>query len=567
MRKLTILAGLLLLAGEAHAGAESLVALLPEDTAAWLRVEDAPGLRDAWDSGALKTLWEDPRIENFVGVISDDLRKGGKGEDDEDWDLLRRLLGEATGEIVIAASTLGSRWDDAPGVALLMTVAGDDAVWARLRDAAEEDGSVYGTRKYRGLDVRVGEDAAGRDDDAWGVVGKTAVFADSYTALTDLVDAALDGRPANVTSSPLYRQTDAGSDLLLVVNLRRILSGYREELVGEIEEDEAFVNGDALWTAMGLDTWEGLIAGVDLEAGRITMRAGVLAEDGPGLIRLWPDGVLPPTHPMFLPGRALWYSEGMLDLKDWWEALLGMAAAVDPSYAALLHGQIRQLAVAYGVDFEEDVLRSLGSAYYVAGYPGDHARRGFGGSPELIVLPVRNRAGVENLLGALHRGDLGEILAWESRTIRGTEVFVASGRMGLPDPVGANRPAYAMTDHDLLVALGGADVIEDALALLQEPGTSLWDDPRFTAAVEDRPQDATTLSYLDTPALLEYLIRSAAESSEAADLPDPGPAVEAVREHLGPLISWSWNRRVQPDDPAAPSRRLLQSLCRLVVSP
>jgi hypothetical protein len=131
--------------------------------------------------------------------------------------------------------------------------------------------------------------------------------------------------------------------------------------------------------------------------------------------------------------------------------------------------------------------------------------------PILGVAGITDQAAAETAMLKLRSPDL----SWSAQDVGGVQVWVGSPQATalMPSPSGE---AYALTDDVLLVA-PSADVISAALATHAAVGSSLLDQPAFSADLARAPAGRLALLWADTHQL-------SALTTGGGLMPTPGPA-------------------------------------------
>jgi hypothetical protein len=369
----------------------------PADTALYISVPDMPGLRARL---ARTALWEDPALQLLLPTSVPTA--------DRLWDL---VVGEWSLGVLPAA---GGKAADV----LLVCDVGDNGRHVRELLFHPKQGRRYAATLYRGVPVMV--EVEPRDPQrraCWRLEGRRFVYASDYGLMRRRLDKE---------GEPLARHAD----------YRRVRARFgRGDAFAYLAFDLASPGvrhyaGSRL-DALGLASVRAVGAMLDLRDDGLAARVHVLAP-GPrrGVLKLAassnrklePPAFLPATTPACLTFAVHWSTV--------WREFVRTGDALGQA-TSRAEEQIREATRAAGLDFDRDILGSLGDELTLLELEGP-----------VLLLEVRNRKRFAKVLDALAANTKVRQATYEGVSVRG----LSDGTL------------VALLDETLLIAQSAADV-------------------------------------------------------------------------------------------------------------
>lgn len=379
----------------------------PADTGLYLSVHDMPGLRARL---ARTALWNDPELQRLLPAP---VPSAGRL-----WELV-------TGECALGVlSAAGGRAAD---VLLVCEVGGNVA---RVRELLlhAQGGRRYALTRHRDVEVMV--EVAPRDPQrraCWCLERSRLAYASDY----DLMRARLDREGEPLARHADYRRVRArlgGGDALAYVGFDLASPEVRRYAGGRLD-------------ALGLGTVRAVGARLDLKGDGLEAHVHLLAP-GPkrGVLKLADTGNRKLEPPAFVPASTTTCMTFAVHWSGVWREFVRTGDALGQN-ATLAEAQIREATRAAGLDFDRDLLGSLGDEVTVL----ERERR-------VLLVEVRHRARLAKALDAVTAGA-------ELRKVMHRGVLVRA----FPDGT-----LIALLDDTLLIAQSADDV--RALIERREPG-------------------------------------------------------------------------------------------------
>ncbi len=406
----------------AAADVSALDAWFPSDTGLYLSVRDMPGLRTRL---ARTALWNDPALQRLLPAP---VPAAGRL-----WELV-------TGEC--ALGVLSAAGGKAADVLLVCEVKGNVA---RVRDLLlhAQGGRRYALTRYRDVEVMV--EVAPRDPQrraCWCLEGPRLAYASDYGLMRRRLDRS--GEP--LARHADYRRVRArlgGGDAFAYVGFNLASPEVRRYAGGRLD-------------ALGLGTVRAVGARLELEEGGLEAQVLLLAP-GPkrGVLKLADTGNRKLEPPAFVPASTTTCLTFGVHWSAVWREFVRTGDALGQN-ATLAEGQIREATRAAGLDFDRDLLGSLGDEVTVL----ERERR-------VLLVEVRNRKRLAKALDAVTAGAKVRKVMHEGVLVRAF----------------SDGTLIALLDDTLLIAQSAAD----ARALIERQGPGVRETGAYAAAREALP--------------------------------------------------------------------------------
>ena len=380
----------------------------PEDTALYVSVRDLPGLRARL---ARTAFWQDPALQRLLPAP---VPAAGR--------LWEQLAGECALGVLPAA---GGRAADV----LLLCDIGDNGPRVRELLLHAQGGRRYALTRYRGVPVMV--EVAPRDPQrraCWCLEGRRFAYASDY----DLLRRRLDQEGEPLARHADYRRVRArfgGGDAFAYLAFNLASPEVRRYAGSRLD-------------ALGLASVRAVGATLDLREDGLVARVHLLAP-GPkrGVLKLAASGNRKLEPPAFLPATTSSFLTLAVHWRTVWREFVrtGDALGQETSRA---EEQIREATRAAGLDFDRDILGSLGDEMTVL----DLERR-------VLLVGVRHRERLAKVLDAITADASVQEATYEGVTVRA----LSDGTL------------VALLDETLLIAQS----VDDVRTLIDRAGPSV----------------------------------------------------------------------------------------------
>jgi len=541
--------------------------ILPADTDVILFVPDMDRLRTKWTASPVGRLWGDSdfaalRREQGWGWESDSLAAElGTG--------IEGILANFTGSLALSLGDLsssveGSELGPIGLVAGVKDVPAFIAVLNRLLALRQESTGENETVRereevFRGTTLHLRR-YLNRGElwalEGWTVLGNLAIVAGPEAYLKSLVTWANVPPASPLSSSPAFREAEnrlPRADLSLFVDLGAFSDLLETSVESRLEEEgtnAAGVSPGNAVEALSLDALQAFYVAVDLGEAETRVESGVLYEKPVGLLGLAAYLPGPCTKPAFLPADVLSAGVARFDFKAAWDRLLEIVETVQPGFGEQLGGQLAAYGEALGVDFERDLLGSLGRDFWSAEFPHPTTvDRPWPFLDEVMGIEAADPSALERVLAAV-------TLALDPTGEVGTDttklgVVVHPLPFG-PEP-GTDESTPCLALHGGWLLFGRRGDLVRLLETMHQPGPSLWEradlQPLFAAV----PPEASFLLYQDGTQNARELFELLDRGREETPHPLPGegdtlwvstrfsvpqPAQDAILRAMGPLVGY-----------------------------
>jgi hypothetical protein len=379
----------------------------PEDTALYLSVRDLPGLRARLDRTA---LWRDPALQRLLPAP---VPSAGRL-----WELV--VGGCALGVLPAAKGKAAD--------VLLLCDVGDNGPRVRELLNRAQGGRRYALTRHQGVPVMV--EVAPRDPQrraCWCLIENRFAYASDY----DLMRRRLDGEGEPLSRHGDYRRVRSRlghGDAFAYVAFNLASPRVRRFAGGRLD-------------ALGLGTVRAVGASLDLKDEGVVAEVRLLAP-GPkrGVLKLADSGNRKLYPPTFLPASTSTCLTFAVHWSTVWKEFVRTGDALGQQ-ASLTEAQVREATREAGLDFDRNILGSLGDEVTVLERDG-----------RVLLVAVRHPGRLAKVLDAVTAGAKVRERDYEGVLVR-----------GFPD-----GSLVALLDDTLVIAQSPTDVT--ALIDRTEPG-------------------------------------------------------------------------------------------------
>jgi len=546
------------------AQAQELDRLVPPDSIFFLRIENLDRTRERFKQSPLHALWSDEAVTKFVAKPLEQWSKFITEQKDEYGVTLEDVVEVISGSLSIAVTSfeMGAEADGGALDVQMVGMAefGENADRAReLIEKIEEADSEKLRRfeeEFRGVTIvyhlpREGEgedgEAPTEPDACYVLDGATFYVASSLDSMRKLIAMRETEDAAVLADNEVYRKvcarTGEKADLLAYVAAQPMMAGFAKQFAegfaegsGVAPEEEAGASEfRRILDALGLGAAEG--AAFQARIGREGVEARMfLSSPGPkaGIMKFFSGANSALTLPAFVPEDIIQASTLILDIEGIWAEVYKVAEAMQPGSTQMMKMGVEQMKASTGIDFEADVIGSLGKevTWYVRSNP-DAPGLDFGGGGAVPSLPMAvvtveltdkdKMEGVLNIAQMLSGGamQVEEYIGWRIRTIQA----------GLP-----MTPAIALLPGRLAFAMN----VEDLRDIIRRQGKEVKganEMPGLARAMEYVPANRIMLSIaheakaLHQSAIMNSLNMAGGEN-EVVDMA-LFPSEEVLTKYLG----------------------------------
>ncbi len=481
--------------------------MVPADTPMLLSFSPDPRqalhLRTAQDAQAALALFGAvPEVRDAAAQIEQELAQTF----DIEWD--RDIMSWIGPEASLAIMDIGSTTSDLPPMILTAATrnqARSDAFLLKLRQALEDQGTVFAEEEYQGVQIVYAEpEYEGAFAPAFATVKGLVVIGSDLGAVHQAIDTGEGKGSAPLADQDNYKRV---MDQLPANRL-----GYfylsSETLLGELQgvEDQ-----------LGLGTPQAVGLSFSLGGGGVRLDY-VVSVDPESLSSAQLKAAEAPANRRetagLLPGETLAYVSGQ-DLFTAWETVLGSGLPI-----ADLQSTFDEFKSQTGVDLVNDVIARLTGEYALALVPDPAGLLGDDTVPVGLIVLARAEQPEElkATLDSLYKPLEGEGMVASQEQIDGT-TFVL-----LQDPEGKVTAGYGLKG-DLLIIGSSRDLLRVAGQGGDQP---LADNETFRAAVSPLPGRAASYIFVDVDGVVR-LIYETMGAAEKADFD------ENIRPYLEPL--------------------------------
>jgi hypothetical protein len=538
----------------AVAQAQELDQLISSDTMFFARIENLDRTRERFEKSPLRAMWDDPAVAAFLKKPLEQWSKLMDEDKAESGLNVEEVLAVLSGSVSVAITGLDmppadSEASPEPRV-LMMADLGENVERARELIESTEETMVEKFRRFeeefRGvtivylLPVNDDHSAKGLNEPTACYVldGSTFLLATKLEDMRQVIAARDADSEESLANSELYRKmrarTGEQGDVFVYMGMKPLLAAMAKTVDGPDGED-----GEAEFKRI----FDGLGMGA-MEAAAAQMRVGregiltrmFLSAPGPkaGIMKILDGANSALTPPAFVPAEVTQASVMSLDIPGIWAEVFKVAESIQPGSTQMIKMTLEQMKAQTGIDFEADVIGSLGKE--VAWYTPAKEK-----APELdvntgimaaampqgvITVELTDKAkmeGVLNIAQMLTGGamQIEDYLGWRIRTIQ----------MGMP-----TTPAIVLMPDRLAFAMN----VEDLHDIIRRQGKEVKgvnDLPEFARAMEYAPANRFFISFaqeaksLHQSALLSSL-NLADDSKEYVDM-SLFPAEEVLAKYLG----------------------------------
>ena len=579
MKRLPVLWLLALLPLSGAAGKTVAFEQVVPDDVNLLVVLEAEALISGWSALPLVELWNDPQLQGFVAPFRSSLETNEWSESVEATTgrSVEDTLGLFTDKVVLGMTDLpamiaaGDDAWEAGGFFLLAAVKeGADDLWQKLADPrfgpAEseiDENAEYSveTEELDGVELHVWqtitEDGV-EDGEGWAVVDNMLVVARPRALLRRLVAAVQSGADdsplAESAAFTIMRGDLDGSDLLIYTDLRAALAAMESAIAADPPEPNPMgITPEDIIEALGLRDLEAAYMSVRVTAQPTRIDYGIVYKKPSGLLQMFAMQPGVDARPSLVPAAALGASVGNFDWMQMWTALHDIAERISPPLVGMADAQIQQLGAGLEIDLVKAILGNFGKEMVSVNFPaesdGPDADNAAAVMNSLVAISVADRQSVELGIEALQSLAGPGVELFETSEYLGTDIHVSQPFPGGPGP-DSSVMAYALTDGWLLLGLGSAEPVRQALAQIANPGRTFWESPQVRAGLAQLPPGAGLVGYADMATqfagLLDGVLAAQGMAAEEGDDEDAmfdasaRPDAELFARYFGAAVSGAY---------------------------
>lgn len=413
---------------------------------------------------------------------------------------------------------------------------------------------------------------------SWSVAnGKAAISVgrtDFKELVARLVKPATEGSLAATPAWKTLPDTAQESDLLMGVNLERLMSEMREGFRVQKEKGELETGGlpiDPLqaWTGLGLDKFRIAFLATTFEPEDIAMHMGITYAEKPAVMKIYATKG-PGVPPAFIPADVQEVSWGTFDWGAMYDNLTAMATAVSPMAADTIEGGTTEMKKMMGVDLRKDILGQMGDALWSASHrdPVETKAEGKGtgasgkeedgaeesptdalsalafaeGESQVIGIGLKDTKAFELSLKTIFNTMAPGEGLFDDRKFMGTTIHQIKG---LPEEM---KVAWLIHNETMMLSIGKSDLLEKIIGgMAKAPANALIEAPHIKAALAKLPEGGVSTGYADAGQMMEMMLLPMMElmSSLSAE-GDAAEIMELIPEKLD--LPWAMVSRLYLGD-------------------
>lgn len=538
-----------------------LVNLVDENAPLVVSVRDLPALlKNGADSPWAKT-WNDEQMKKFLAPTRAEMGidKWDEQCKAETGHTVGELVALAKGQVLVALTGtdfFGIEGEPEPSqIPLIVALElGDNAdkVAKLIAEVDEKEPGTFRTEEYAGVQLRVYQETAengGKDEFAWAMVDGIWFLSPAKTSVQTAIDNLKKGRAsAPFGESERYlriAKQSPGAGLTFVCNIQSLYPAAKQALDARAQKQAAQSMGltpGIVMDVLGFDALRDLYFSIELTPDATLLNSGLTASEQRGLFKMlaFNDGPVP--RPDFVSEKWISVSSACFSLPAAYESLKEMLGTLNPMFANLYQGQVKQLNQQLGVDLERDLFGSLGAHLISASSfrPG--------ANPDvpppmteidtLYAISLENAQAFTKAVEALKRmsGPSAEKM-FTKREYLGQTIYTVD----TSSQPGVATFSYAVTPKYLFISAGTASIIETAIQGLSGKHPTLWNKPDLKAAFAEAPTSACSFGYQDNRVMIGSLIETFVNmgSQMAARRPARVPADDSASEDSGEAAAFA----------------------------
>jgi len=223
----------------------------------------------------------------------------------------------------------------------------------------------------------------------------------------------------------------------------------------------------------------------------------------------------PAPQPDWVPAKWPSVSTAKFSLPKAYAGLEEIVEAISPVLSSMAQGQIRAFNKKLSVDLVRDLIGSFGEDLVTAYALPPGLEPGFVPAwtemDQLVALSLINEPAFIKSIDAL------KVLAgpaaaqmFTERDYLGSKLYTLNVPSG-EGPKQARGFSYAIANRTLLVGIGSAATVENALQGMASPQDSYWQRADVKAALADVPADAVGLQVQDLGLMMQSLVETAVQ--------------------------------------------------------
>ena len=532
-----LLAVLALFAGRAGADAAAvpLVNLVGDNASLVIYVTDLPALVKTWPGTPWMKTWRDDQVQKYFAPLRAQMKV-------DEWDerckantgyTVAGLLDFATGEAVFVMPDLGAviaaakNKTDPPLLVAVEIGNNESKIEKLIADGEAKDKEkkfAETTETFDGVTLHImgvaAPNATGpQHPGVWAIARGIFYVSPSKDFLQQTLAAARRGGQDNAlgkTDGFMQMRKRAGNaQLILYANLKAMYPAAQKAIADQKAATNAGqtpamspFDPTTILRALGLDAANEFYLTAHVGETSTDIMSGLTYNERRGLTKLieYTDGA--PARPQFVPGKCFSVSSARFSFKNFYATLEGMLADISPLFSGMFQGYVKSFNDRAGIDLKRDLLGNLGDQLILANAIDDAAPAD---APldqrlnQLYAISLENDTAFTAAVESFKRGLFGEAAdkVFEKRAYLGHDIYTYAP----PQPAQAEgepaRPAgrsfsYAVANHWILLGIGSAALVENALQGLEGKQASFWDkDEVKRNLVAGMPDDTRCFSYVD----------------------------------------------------------------------
>lgn len=566
LRRLSIIAPVFVFAATLLPAAPKvpLVNLVDDQTFFAISVTDTPALLRGWDASPIAATWNDPQVAKFLAPTRTQLKI-------DEWDeetqaatglTVRELLALAEGEALVALPAFTStriEQETPPPFFMALEVGEQGAKIEKiLADSATKKSIKEESEMFSGVkvnlrpvekpksasatadDVPAGANAPSTDEAevtpptiiAYAIVDGIWLISTEKECLFAAINALQQGGHAtSLGKSDRFlrtRQRIGDAQALVYVNFPAIYPLIQEAVAAAkaaksesgAKPNMLGIDAESVLNALGLDAIGETYMALAISETSTRLDFGLTYTEERGLLKLLAYQPGPAPQPDWVPAKWPSVSTAKFSLPKAYAGLEELAESISPVLSGMAQGQIRSFNKKLGVDIVRDFIGSFGddlvTAYALP--PGLAA----GTVPpwtemdQLVSLSLVNEPALIKSLEALKQlAGPAAMQMFTEREYLGHKLYTLNVPSG-EGPKHARGFSYAIANRTLLVGIGSAATVENALQGMAAPKDIYWQRADVKAALADVPADAAGLQVQDLGLMMQSLVETSVQLQQQA---------------------------------------------------
>jgi hypothetical protein len=278
------------------------------------------------------------------------------------------------------------------------------------------------------------------------------------------------------------------------------------------------VDAESILNALGLDALGESYLAMQTGADDTRLDFGLAYTEERGVLKLLAYQPGPAPQPDWVPAKWPSVSTARYSLPKAYAGLEEIVESVSPMLAGIVQGQIRAFNKKLGVDLVRDLIGSIGdelvTAYALPPGLDPGVVPPWTDMDQLIALSLVNEPSFVKSIDALKflLGPAAEQM-FNEREYLGTKLYTLNVP-SVEGPQQARGFSYAIANRTLLLGIGSAATVENALQGMASPQDNYWQRADVKAALADVPADAVGLQVQDLGFMMQSFVETAVQLQE-----------------------------------------------------